>query len=260
MQENRVQERYVQMRKEHFGRREEFPAARCAAAVNDVVGIMVMLMVRFVAKGISTLMQIPRTASALEVDLLMGRWASENVWTLTVDELQQYEDILNRETIDIFNFISGKDAIPEVFISQRVMTHTATPIYAPALCTMSVGGYAYCTISMHGKDMTSYRFADRDTQRAFASQGVLTLRARKSAASTGLLLGAAVGVFFLAYQGLKTTIEQLRGEEDFLNAGAAVAVAGLPFYRTITFRSHMGYAGLLVALDYFHEEMNNFRK
>ncbi|RHY80332.1 hypothetical protein DYB31_011899 [Aphanomyces astaci] len=76
--------------------------------------------------------------------------------------------------------------------------------------------------------------------------------------TTGATFG--FGAFFLAYQGLKTTIEQLRGEEDFLNAGAAVAVAGLPFYRTITFRSHMGYAGLLVALDYFHEEMNNFRK
>ncbi|RHY00446.1 hypothetical protein DYB25_004118 [Aphanomyces astaci] len=140
MQENRVQERYVQMRKEHFGRREEFPAARCAAAVNDVVGIMVMLMVRFVAKGISTLMQIPRTASALEVDLLMGRWASENVWTLTVDELQQYEDILNRETIDIFNFISGKDAIPEE-INTPVMKRIQDFCFSNPLGKASIQGF-----------------------------------------------------------------------------------------------------------------------
>ncbi|CEG38244.1 membrane-spanning 4-domains subfamily a member 14 isoform x3 [Plasmopara halstedii] len=42
----------------------------------------------------------------LEVDLLLGRWASENVMQLSSDQLQQYEDILNEETIDIFNYIS----------------------------------------------------------------------------------------------------------------------------------------------------------
>ncbi|TDH70336.1 hypothetical protein CCR75_002906 [Bremia lactucae] len=48
----------------------------------------------------------------LEVDLLLGRWASENVMKLTSDELQQYEEILNEETIDIFNYISGKNPVP----------------------------------------------------------------------------------------------------------------------------------------------------
>jgi succinate dehydrogenase flavin-adding protein (antitoxin of CptAB toxin-antitoxin module) len=33
------------------------------------------------------------------------------------DELGQYEDILNRETIDIFNFISGKDPVHHVQLS-----------------------------------------------------------------------------------------------------------------------------------------------
>ncbi len=50
----------------------------------------------------------------LEVDLLLGSWASENVMSLTQEELTQYEDILNQETIDIFNLLSGKDPIPEV--------------------------------------------------------------------------------------------------------------------------------------------------
>ncbi|ETV99512.1 hypothetical protein, variant [Aphanomyces invadans] len=90
--------------------------------------------------------------------------------------------------------------------------------------------------------------------------GSVNSKALLGAARTAGTTGAVFGAFFLAYQGVKTTIEQLRGEEDFLNAGAAVAIAGLPFYRTITFRSHMGYAGLLIALDYFHEEMNNFRR
>ncbi|OWZ18048.1 hypothetical protein PHMEG_0007919 [Phytophthora megakarya] len=49
----------------------------------------------------------------LEVDLLLGRWASQNVMQLSNDELKQYEDILNEETIDIFNYISGKSSVPE---------------------------------------------------------------------------------------------------------------------------------------------------
>ncbi|CAI5732911.1 unnamed protein product [Peronospora destructor] len=44
----------------------------------------------------------------LEVDLLLGRWARQNVLQLSSHELQQYEAILNEETIDIFNYISGK--------------------------------------------------------------------------------------------------------------------------------------------------------
>ena len=49
----------------------------------------------------------------LEVDLLLGSWASKNVMHLNADELDQYEAILNQETIDIFNYISGKDPVPE---------------------------------------------------------------------------------------------------------------------------------------------------
>ena len=48
----------------------------------------------------------------LEVDLLLGSWAAENVATLTKEECDAYEHILNCETIDIFNFITGKDPVP----------------------------------------------------------------------------------------------------------------------------------------------------
>ncbi|ETV76679.1 hypothetical protein, variant 2 [Aphanomyces astaci] len=54
----------------------------------------------------------------------------------------------------------------------------------------------------------------RDTQRAFASQGVLTLRARKSAASTGLLLGAAVGVYMFTF------MDWRRKQRDLLQLNA----------------------------------------
>ena len=44
--------------------------------------------------------------------MLLGSWASENVPTLSKDECDAYEHILNCETIDIFNFITGKDPVP----------------------------------------------------------------------------------------------------------------------------------------------------
>ena len=48
----------------------------------------------------------------LEVDLLLGSWATENVPHLTEEEMDQYEEILKVETIDIYNYISRKDPAP----------------------------------------------------------------------------------------------------------------------------------------------------
>ena len=48
----------------------------------------------------------------LEVDLLLGSWAVECVPTLTMEELDEYEEILKVETIDIYNYVSGKDIPP----------------------------------------------------------------------------------------------------------------------------------------------------
>lgn len=49
----------------------------------------------------------------LEVDLLLGTWASENVPTLTEDELDQFEAFVNQETIDIYNIITLRLDIPD---------------------------------------------------------------------------------------------------------------------------------------------------
>jgi succinate dehydrogenase assembly factor 2 len=49
----------------------------------------------------------------LEADLLMGSWAVNNIPTLTETELDEYEQLLQVETIDIYNYISGKDSLPE---------------------------------------------------------------------------------------------------------------------------------------------------
>jgi succinate dehydrogenase assembly factor 2 len=50
----------------------------------------------------------------LEVDLLLGTWASENVPFLNdVDELNQFEDFVNMETIDIYNIITLRLDVPD---------------------------------------------------------------------------------------------------------------------------------------------------
>lgn len=50
----------------------------------------------------------------LEVDLLLGTWASENVPKMEEgDELDQFEDFVNMETIDIYNVITLRLDVPE---------------------------------------------------------------------------------------------------------------------------------------------------
>lgn len=50
----------------------------------------------------------------LEVDLLLGTWASENVPNLTSkDELDQFENFVNLETIDIYNILTLRTDVPE---------------------------------------------------------------------------------------------------------------------------------------------------
>lgn len=48
----------------------------------------------------------------LEVDLLMGSFADAHVGALDAAGLDAYEAILNRETLDLYNMITGKDEAP----------------------------------------------------------------------------------------------------------------------------------------------------
>ena len=57
----------------------------------------------------------------LEADILMGSWAAENVPRLNEMELNYYEIMLDEETIDIFNFITCKDPLPDHLIGNPVM-------------------------------------------------------------------------------------------------------------------------------------------
>jgi succinate dehydrogenase assembly factor 2 len=48
----------------------------------------------------------------LEVDLLMGSFADAHLGALDAAGLDAYEAILNRETLDLYNMITGKDDAP----------------------------------------------------------------------------------------------------------------------------------------------------
>ncbi|CAM9265838.1 unnamed protein product [Ectocarpus fasciculatus] len=56
----------------------------------------------------------------LEVDLLLGTWAERNVAGLSAADMDSYEDILNLETVDIFNFITG-NADPPAFVDTHML-------------------------------------------------------------------------------------------------------------------------------------------
>jgi len=49
----------------------------------------------------------------LEVDLLLGTWASENVPSLSAKELDEFEAFVNAETIDIYNIVTLRLDVPE---------------------------------------------------------------------------------------------------------------------------------------------------
>lgn len=47
-----------------------------------------------------------------EMDLLMGTFADKHVRDLSPDELCQYEDILQHNDPDLYNWITGKEQLP----------------------------------------------------------------------------------------------------------------------------------------------------
>jgi len=50
----------------------------------------------------------------LEVDLLLGTWASEHVHLLDMEELDEYEAFVNLETVDIYNIVTLRTPVPDV--------------------------------------------------------------------------------------------------------------------------------------------------
>uniref|UniRef100_A0A7S3K6Z6 Succinate dehydrogenase assembly factor 2, mitochondrial n=1 Tax=Aureoumbra lagunensis TaxID=44058 RepID=A0A7S3K6Z6_9STRA len=75
----------------------------------------------------------------LEVDLLLGTFATQYVSTFNEKECNEYEAILNCETIDIFNYITAKVPVPN-------------EIDTPMMKRLQ----AFCKISPAGIDPDSY--------------------------------------------------------------------------------------------------------
>lgn len=70
-----------------------------------------------------------------EMDLIMGRFADAEIGTLTDDELDQFEALIEVPDRDLFRWISGEDEVPENYdtpMFRRVKAfHThGSPIHA----------------------------------------------------------------------------------------------------------------------------------
>jgi succinate dehydrogenase assembly factor 2 len=65
----------------------------------------------------------------LEVDLLMGTFADAAVGSMNEAELRCYELILNRETLDLYNIVTGKDECPVELagpVMDKIKAHVAS--------------------------------------------------------------------------------------------------------------------------------------
>jgi succinate dehydrogenase assembly factor 2 len=65
----------------------------------------------------------------LEVDLLMGAFADAHLGAMGEVELRAYERLLNRETLDLYNFVTGKDEAPPELqgpLLEKVKEYVAT--------------------------------------------------------------------------------------------------------------------------------------
>ena len=57
----------------------------------------------------------------LEVDILLGSWAAENIPLLTKAELDDFEEVLKEETVDMYNFLTAKVELPIHLESNLIM-------------------------------------------------------------------------------------------------------------------------------------------
>ena len=98
-------DRDIQLRKGHFSMRSSFPDKAQpdqGPKVDQWLAHRKRLIYRSKQRG------------WLEVDLLLGSFAVDNAMGFTDEEAAQYEAILNCETLDIYNFISGQQAVPQI--------------------------------------------------------------------------------------------------------------------------------------------------
>lgn len=51
------------------------------------------------------------------MDLILGRFADAHVPDFSNDELRQYDDILQHSDPDLYNWITGQEAVPANFMN-----------------------------------------------------------------------------------------------------------------------------------------------
>ena len=101
---DKIAERDTQLRSSHTSFKETYPAAAqpiSGTAITAAAAHRKKLVYRSKQRG------------WLEVDLLLGSFAEECLGDVADEDLHQYEAILNLETIDIYNVISGQVELTE---------------------------------------------------------------------------------------------------------------------------------------------------
>lgn len=133
-QVRRIGERSKALRDEHLRLKTEVPAssldpARAGQPVDAEEVRRKRLLYRSKQRG------------WLEVDLLLGSWAAQHVPALSVAELDEYEALLNQETIDIFQIVNGQIPPPPELESSKVLARLQAYAESAPFGKASVQGY-----------------------------------------------------------------------------------------------------------------------
>ncbi|KAG6574766.1 Inorganic pyrophosphatase 3 [Phytophthora cinnamomi] len=108
--------------------------------------------------------------------------------------------------------------------------------------------------------VTGATFGGIDGAKLYMKQhGKLAPAALSTIARGAATTGGAFSGFFFMYCGIKTALATQR-EDDLTSAAISTVAAGLPFVRSTVMKQNLPYAAMLVALDHFHEEINEYRK
>lgn len=77
----------------------------------------------------------------LEVDLLLGAWGTAHLPKLSYDDLRVYENILNLETVDLFNIMCGRTPVPAHLEGNHIMKSIQDFVASSPLGKASITAY-----------------------------------------------------------------------------------------------------------------------
>lgn len=132
-QVRRIGERSEALRAEHVRLKTEVPAASLDPAKAE--------------RGVDAevrrkrLLYRSKQRGWLEVDLLLGSWAAQHVSGLSPAELDEYEALLNQETIDIFQIVNGQQSPPRELAGSKVLARLQAYAESAPFGKASAQGY-----------------------------------------------------------------------------------------------------------------------